>query len=95
MVVDEDCGVPTSVVESYRSCNDSGPLAQTDPRSYLLSMSEYDKSHSYNVYGKSASLMCLSVCLRTGEGAPRQTRPHPSRGGGRLEGRSCEDQADD
>ncbi|KXT04513.1 hypothetical protein AC578_8630 [Pseudocercospora eumusae] len=50
LVVDEDCGIPTSLVESHRSSNDSGPLAPSDPRSYLLSMSEYDKAQSYEVY---------------------------------------------
>ncbi|KXT08765.1 hypothetical protein AC579_4930 [Pseudocercospora musae] len=50
LVVDEDCGIPTSLVEPYRSSNDSGPLAQSDPRSCLLSMSEYDKAQSYEVY---------------------------------------------
>lgn len=60
VVVDEDCGIPTSIVESYRGYYDNGPLAQSDPRSLLLSMSEYDKSQGYeNVYGKSGSHTCL------------------------------------
>lgn len=80
MVVDEDCGIPTSVVESYRSYNDRGPLAQTDPRSYLLSMSEYDKPHSYNVYGKFASLMCLVASV---PGKERRGRRGLTRVGGR------------
>lgn len=51
VVVDEDCGIPTSLLESYRGFQEHGPLAQTDPRSLLLSMSEYDKSQIYDVYG--------------------------------------------
>ncbi|CAK4033931.1 Hypothetical predicted protein [Lecanosticta acicola] len=51
VVVDEDCGIPTSVVENYRAFTESGPLAQADPRSYLLSMSEYhDSKAAYDVY---------------------------------------------
>ncbi|KAF2771824.1 hypothetical protein EJ03DRAFT_9591 [Teratosphaeria nubilosa] len=52
LIVDEDCGIPTSVVESYRSHGDNGPLAQSDPRGYLLSMSEYEKPQAYDVYGE-------------------------------------------
>ncbi|KAI7187950.1 hypothetical protein KC363_g5727 [Hortaea werneckii] len=50
VVVDEDCGVPTSIVESYRSFQDNGPLAQLDPEGLLMSMSEYDKPQTYDVY---------------------------------------------
>ncbi|CAK1361109.1 hypothetical protein CB0940_03482 [Cercospora beticola] len=50
LVVDEDCGIPSSLVESYRSRTETGPRAQQDPRSYLLSMSDYDKTQSYDVY---------------------------------------------
>ena len=52
VVVDEDCGISTSLVDCYRALYDSGPGAQSDPRSYLLSMSEYDKSQAYDVYGR-------------------------------------------
>lgn len=49
--MDEDCGIPTSVVENYQS--ESGQLvAASDPRSYLLSMSEYDHHKAYDVYGE-------------------------------------------
>ncbi|KAF2212975.1 hypothetical protein CERZMDRAFT_40190, partial [Cercospora zeae-maydis SCOH1-5] len=50
LVVGEDCGIPSSLVESYRSRTETGPRAQHDQRSYLLSMSDYDKAHSYDVY---------------------------------------------
>ncbi|WPG97849.1 Hypothetical protein R9X50_00063100 [Acrodontium crateriforme] len=50
VVVDDDCGVPTSVVENYQENNDSGPAGQFDPQSLSLSMSEYDKSQAYSVY---------------------------------------------
>lgn len=50
-MVDEDCGVPTSIVESYRSFQDDGPLAPLDPQGLLMSMSEYDKPQTYDVYG--------------------------------------------
>lgn len=52
MVVDEDCGIPTSVLDSYRSHREHGPLAQFDPRGLLLSMSEYSKAPNYDLYGK-------------------------------------------
>ena len=52
VVVDEDCGIPTSVVESFRGFHDGGPLGQSDPRTFFLSMSEYDKPQSYDVYGE-------------------------------------------
>lgn len=52
LVVDEDCGIPTSVVEDYRAFSDNGPLAQTDPRALVLSMSEYNKPQNYEVYGE-------------------------------------------
>ena len=41
-----------SLVENYRGFHDNGPLAHSDPRSVLLSMSEYDKPQSYDVYGE-------------------------------------------
>ncbi|KAI7288882.1 hypothetical protein KC315_g20135, partial [Hortaea werneckii] len=50
VVVDEDCGVPTSLVESYRSFQGNGPLAPFDPQELLMSMSEYDKPQTYDVY---------------------------------------------
>ncbi|EME47753.1 hypothetical protein DOTSEDRAFT_69633 [Dothistroma septosporum NZE10] len=50
LVVDEDCGISASLVESYRAYNEKGPSAQSDPREYLLSMSEYDKAQAYDVY---------------------------------------------
>jgi len=50
-VVDEECSIPTSIVESHRIHYDNGPPAQADPRSYVLSMSDYDgKAHAYDVY---------------------------------------------
>nr|POE67115.1 hypothetical protein CFP56_72673 [Quercus suber] len=54
VVVDEDCGIPISVVENFRAYPDSGQFARSDPRSLLLSMSEYDKSQGY-VYGYPAT----------------------------------------
>lgn len=62
LVVDEDCGIPTSLVENYRAYHESGPLAQSDPRSILLSMSEYDKQ-SYDVYGESTSFVATRALL--------------------------------
>ena len=53
-VVDEDCGIPVSIVENYQSFTELGPLAHSDPRSLLLSMSEYDKPQHYEVYGESS-----------------------------------------
>jgi hypothetical protein len=53
VVVDEDCGIPASLVDSYRAYSEAGPLAQSDPRSVLLSMSEYDKNQFHDVYGES------------------------------------------
>jgi hypothetical protein len=54
VVVDEDCGIPVSLVESYRSYEGVGPLALSDPRSVLLSMSDYpQKQHYDDVYGES------------------------------------------
>lgn len=44
--------MPPSIVENYRDFSESGPLAQSDPRALLLSMSEFDKTQNYNVYGK-------------------------------------------
>lgn len=52
VIVDEDCGIPTSVIDSYREEYDSGPLGPTDPRTLLLSMSDYKQPQSYDVYGK-------------------------------------------
>lgn len=52
LIVDEDTGIPTSVVETYQAYQDNGPLAQSDPRSLLLSMSENSKSQNFNVYGE-------------------------------------------
>ena len=43
--------MPTSLVESYRSFQDNGPLAPFDPQELLMSMSEYDKPQTYDVYG--------------------------------------------
>jgi hypothetical protein len=53
VIVDEDCGIPTSVIDSYREEYDSGPLGPTDPRTLLLSMSDYKQPQSFDVYGKS------------------------------------------
>ncbi|EGP84082.1 uncharacterized protein MYCGRDRAFT_96263 [Zymoseptoria tritici IPO323] len=50
VAVDEEGGVPASLAESFRSTPDSGPLAQSGPRSYSLSMSGFDKAEAYNVY---------------------------------------------
>jgi len=60
IVVDEDCGVPTAVVENFRPFHEGGPLAQSDPRSVFLSMSEYDNKQNYDVYGElqAPSLLC-------------------------------------
>ena len=71
MVVDEDCGIPTALVEDCRSYSEGGPLAQSDPRSVLLSMSEYNKSQNYELYGESIynSAMCLVVALAPGRAA--------------------------
>ncbi|KAK5156183.1 hypothetical protein LTS14_005070 [Recurvomyces mirabilis] len=48
VVVDEDCGIPASIVENYRASPDNGATAQSDPRSYLLSMSEFNKQQGYD-----------------------------------------------
>ncbi|KAK3619572.1 hypothetical protein LTR56_014794 [Elasticomyces elasticus] len=48
IVVDEDCGIPAAVVDSYRAGFDNGPLALSDPRTLLLSMSEYNKQAGYD-----------------------------------------------
>lgn len=66
LVVDEDCGIPTSIVEDYRAFSESGPLAQSDPRALVLSMSEYDKSQNYDVYGewRRNPFMHRQGCLR-------------------------------
>lgn len=55
-VVDEDYGIPGSLVENHQACNGVGPLAQSDPRSLFLSMSEYDKPPYHDVYGKFNSI---------------------------------------
>ncbi|KAH9844954.1 regulator medusa [Teratosphaeria destructans] len=67
LIVDEDCGIPTSIVDSYHSHGDNGPLAQSDPRGYLLSMSEYEKPQAYDVYGGKFKLQIAHVpsCLTT------------------------------
>ena len=54
LVVDEDRGSPTLLVESFRPLEDGGPLASSDPRSLFLSMSEYEDKANYDVYGKFA-----------------------------------------
>jgi hypothetical protein len=72
-VVDEDCGIPVSLVENYRGFNENGPLAHSDPRSVLLSMSEYDKSQSYDVYGTS-STYDLVAASEPGKAALGQSR---------------------
>ena len=51
VIVDEDCGIPTSVIDNYREEYDSGPLGPSDPRTLLLSMSDYKQPQSYDVYG--------------------------------------------
>lgn len=61
LVVDEDCGIPTTLVEHYRSHTEAGSLAQQDPRTYLLSMSEYDKAQSYDVYGMSNPITFCAI----------------------------------
>ena len=61
-MVDEECGIPTSLVEKHRaSSSDSGPLAHSDPRSFLLSMSEYDKTQAYNFYGECCLFASMSI----------------------------------
>lgn len=61
VVVDEDCGIPVSLVESFRAYNDVGQLVYSDPRSVLLSMSDYgQKQHYDDVYGK-LSCSCLTL----------------------------------
>lgn len=54
VIVDEDCGIPTTVVDSYREHYEAGPLGPSDPQALLLSMSEYNKPPSYDVYGEFA-----------------------------------------
>ena len=68
-MVDEDCGIPTSIVDNYRAYQDNGPLAQSDPHLELLSMSEYDKAQNYNLYGESISRPqgVWRCCLSTGD----------------------------
>jgi hypothetical protein len=51
VIVDEDCGIPTSVIDNYREEYDSGPLGPLDPRTLQLSMSDYKQPQSYDVYG--------------------------------------------
>jgi hypothetical protein len=53
VIVDGDCGIPTSIIDSYREEYDSRPLGPTDPRMLLLSMSDYKQPQSFDVYGKS------------------------------------------
>jgi hypothetical protein len=61
-VVDDDCGIPESLLDAYRIYNNEvGPLAQSDPRSLLLSMSEYDKTQNYDVYGKFSPISQMSA----------------------------------
>jgi hypothetical protein len=87
VVVDEDCGIPTSIVESYQvysENNENGPLAQSDPRSILLSMSEYDKPQAYDVYGgkfkfNPASDRTRALLPHPRIDHPRPGRPHPTR----------------
>lgn len=67
-MVDEECSIPTSLVESHRSHHDNGPPAQADPRNYVLSMSDYDgKAHAYDVYGECISLV-MNVMVTTSHG---------------------------
>lgn len=40
------------MIDNYREEYDSGPLGPTDPRTLLLSMSDYKQPQSYDVYGK-------------------------------------------
>nr|POE94664.1 hypothetical protein CFP56_16901 [Quercus suber] len=47
VVVDEDCGIPISIIEDNSAYPDTGESARSDPRSLLLSMSEYGKPQSY------------------------------------------------
>lgn len=75
-MVDEDCGTPTSLVENYRAYNGKGPLAQSDPREYLLSMSEYDKAQAYDVYGTYLPSYLQDALLPGGRGSIR-LRPLP------------------
>ncbi len=51
MVVDEDCGIAQSLVDGYQIYSEVGPLAHTDQKTVLSSMSEFDKAQEY-VYGK-------------------------------------------
>lgn len=64
MIVDEDCGIPTSVIDSYREEYDSGPLGPTDPRTLLLSMSDYKQPQSFDVYGKPYLLLLVPYRLK-------------------------------
>ncbi|KAK0894880.1 hypothetical protein LTR91_023929 [Friedmanniomyces endolithicus] len=48
LIVDEDYGIPSAVIDNYRAGHDNGPLARLDPRSLLLSMSEYNKPPGYD-----------------------------------------------
>ena len=52
VIVDEDCGIPATVVDNYREHFDVGPLGPSDPQALLLSMSEYNKPQNYDVYGE-------------------------------------------
>lgn len=61
-IVDEDIGIPSSLIDEYRTSSESGPTGPADPRSLLLSMSEYDKTQSYDQYGK--SFASHRICLR-------------------------------
>ena len=45
------------MIDSYREDYDAGPLGPTDPRTLLLSMSDYKQPQNYEVYGK----CCLSL----------------------------------
>ena len=87
LVVDEDCGIPTSVVENHRAYYEAGPLAQSDPRSFLLSMSEYDKAQVYDVYGECQSFISISRatvgCLMVASNPGISTRRGHSRRGAR------------
>lgn len=45
------------MIDSYREDYDAGPLGPTDPRTLLLSMSDYKQPQNYEVYGE----CCLSL----------------------------------